>query len=135
MIPRISITSDAPIAAAALGTLSAAIGAGVAAATFVEGAALQGRVKARAAGRPGPRMRTGDYNRSIGLAVGTPDGNPTAWVGTNAPQGRRLEYGFVGVDALGRHFDQPPYPHFGPALAESEPRFLAAIDRVIAGLT
>lgn len=67
-----------------------------------------------------PRIQTGDYVRSITLSVtGT-----SALVGTNRVQGRRLEFGFTGVDAIGRHYDQPPYPHFGPALDEVAPGFI-----------
>lgn len=92
------------------------------------GVILQGRVKARAAGRPGPRMQTGDYNRSIGLRVGIEEGGViAASVGTNRPQGRRLEFGFHGVDSLGRRYDQPPFPHFGPALDETAPEFVKAM--------
>lgn len=47
----------------------------------------------------------------------------TAIVGTNAPQGRRLEFGFVGADALGRVYNQPPFPHVGPAVEEQAPLF------------
>lgn len=80
------------------------------------GQLYQTRVKARASGRPGPRVITGDYRRSIYFELTTVGASPAAIVGTNAPQGRRLEYGFVGVDSLGRHFNQPPYPHFEPPL-------------------
>lgn len=80
------------------------------------GMRLQAQVKANASGRPGPRIQTGDYNRSIGLMVGIEGGGPIARVGTNRPQGRRLEKGFVGTDDAGRTFNQPPFPHFGPAV-------------------
>jgi hypothetical protein len=100
------------------------------------GMLLQTKVKAYASkprtGPPGPRIQTGDYVRSISLNVNrTPDGVEAA-VGTNKPQGRRLEFGFVGVDAIGRHYNQPPYPHFRPALLEVQPAFLAAIAAVVA---
>src|SRR5688500_16885395 len=83
------------------------------------------RVQANASGRPGPNAPTGDYRRSWswepagGIHAGrdaqgrfTSGGLPgdfaVAYVGTNKPQGRRLEFGFVGVDSLGRHYNQPP---------------------------
>lgn len=94
------------------------------------GLILQNRVKAHAQGRPGPRMVTGDYNRSIALAVGTERGSPSATVGTNKAQGRRLELGFVGEDDAGRHYDQPPYPHFGPALDEVSDPFEQAVAEI-----
>jgi hypothetical protein len=79
----------------------------------------------------GPRLITGDYNRSINLRMSGGPVAPTATVGTDRPQGPRLEFGFVGVDSLGRHYDQPPYPHFGPAFDEIAPQFEAAIAGVV----
>lgn len=99
------------------------------------GIVLQGRVKARAAGRPGPRMQTADYNRSISLRVGVDGQSVAASVGTNRPQGRRLEFGFVGTDSLGRSYDQPAYPHFGPAHDETAPEYAAAIAGIADDLT
>lgn len=82
---------------------------------------LETRVKANASGRPGPRARTGDYRRSISHRFYTGGDNELIGeVGTNKPQGRRLEFGFVGYDSLGRFYDQPPYSHFAPALETTE---------------
>lgn len=80
------------------------------------GMVYQTRVRAAASGRPGPRAITGDYRRSITLEVKRDAQRTSAIVSTDRPQGRRLELGFVGVDSLGRHYNQPPYPHFGPPL-------------------
>lgn len=91
------------------------------------GQSLRTRVLAHASGRPGPRHVTGDYKRSWSVTTFVNNGNPTSDVGTNAPQGRRLEYGFTGVDAIGRHYNQPPYPHARPALAETAAPFEAAM--------
>lgn len=85
------------------------------------------QVKANASGRPGPRAQTGDYRRSIAVQRGYDKGEYFAEIGTNKPQGRRLEFGFVGTDSLGRHADQPPYPHFGPALDRYGDEYAAAI--------
>ncbi len=76
---------------------------------------------------PGPNVATGDYRRSIALTTGREGGVPTSLVSTNAPQARRLEYGFPVpmVDSLGRSFNQPPYPHWRPAVEETRPRFIA----------
>jgi hypothetical protein len=54
-------------------------------------------------------------------------------VGTNKPQGRRLEYVYIGPDSLGRIFDQPPYPHLGPAVHTIEPQFVQALGRIVDG--
>lgn len=92
---------------------------------------LQTRIQAKASGRPGPNAPTGDYRRSWGIAWFEQHGGIVAQVGTNAPQGLRLEYGFVGTDVLGRHYDQPPFPHVGPACDEIEPRFVAEMEALV----
>lgn len=91
------------------------------------GQLLETGIKSRAQGRPGPRRRTGDYLRSWSTIVTMGPIGPRAESGTSAPQGRRLEYGFVGTDALGRHYNQPPYPHARPALDAIEPGYTAAL--------
>jgi hypothetical protein len=97
-----------------------------------QSALLETAVKSHASGRPGPRAVTGDYRRSITTAIYvSPDRSGIlAVVGTNKPQGRRLEYGFIGVDALGRHYNQPPYPHFRPAIVERHEPFLEAVRKI-----
>jgi len=94
-------------------------------------ALLETRIKAKASGRPGPNAPTGDYRRSWGHIITEAFGGPQGQVGTNAPQARRLEYGFVGIDSLGRHYDQPPYAHINPAADEIEPRFLAEMETAV----
>lgn len=95
---------------------------------------LATRVKANASGRPGPNAPTGDYRRSITLRVESVAGFITAYVGTNLPQGRRLEFGFHGMDSLGRVYNQPPYPHFGPALDSVAPEFTKGIEKYLESL-
>lgn len=80
------------------------------------GQLYQTEVRAGASGRPGPRAITGDYRRSITLEMGLVAGFPAAIIGTVSPQARRLEYGFVDTDSLGRHYNQPPFPHWDPPL-------------------
>lgn len=92
---------------------------------------LSTRVKAKASGRPGPNAPTGDYRRSIGVRVQRTPTHTTATVGTNKPQGRRLEYGFTGRDSLNRYYNQPPYEHFGPAFDEISQDFFADQQRII----
>jgi hypothetical protein len=87
---------------------------------------LETRVKANASGRPGPEAPTGDYRRSIGRQMSSAGGTVVGSVGTNRWQARRLEFGFTGTDSLGRYYDQPPYPHFGPAVDQVGPAFEAA---------
>ena len=73
--------------------------------------------QASASGRPGPNSRTGNFRRSITSTTARQEGSQTvAYGGTNAPQGRRLELGFYGTDAIGRRYNQPPYPWLTPAI-------------------
>lgn len=89
------------------------------------------RIKAHASGRPGPNAPTGDYRRSW-VHVVTKEGDTTISTnGTNKPQGRRLEFGFTGTDSLGRTYDQPPYPHVGPAFDEIGPEFVDAAQKLV----
>lgn len=78
----------------------------------------------------GPRIQTGDYNRSINMrpVTATGGGKVTASVGTNKKQGYRLEKGF---DAPGQH--TLPHPHFGPALDTAADRFPGRLERALRG--
>jgi hypothetical protein len=75
----------------------------------------------------GPRALTGDLRRSINRRTTKLAHTSMVEIGTDAPQGRRLELGFVGVDAAGRHIDQRPYPYLRPALDKIRPAYEAAI--------
>ncbi|KQP81574.1 hypothetical protein [Aeromicrobium sp. Leaf291] len=88
---------------------------------------LETRVKAAASGRPGPRAPSGDYRRSWTTEPFAAGSLVGASVGTDKPQGRRLEYGFVGPDRLGRVYNQPPFPHLQPALDATTPEFEEAM--------
>lgn len=136
----VSISTNAGSVAADLGALGVRVGARAYAVTRTYGQLLETSVK-RHANLPrtalrgpntgGPRLITGDYNRSINLRMAGSVTHPTATVGTDRPQGPRLEFGFVGVDSLGRHYNQPPYAHFGPAFDEIAPQFEAAIAALV----
>ncbi|MFI8085934.1 HK97 gp10 family phage protein [Kitasatospora sp. NPDC086009] len=77
---------------------------------------LRQQIRARASGRPGPNVITGGYRDSWTIEAGAAGELAEAAVGTRKPYGRRLEFGFSGVDSLGRRYNQPPFPHVGPAL-------------------
>ena len=92
------------------------------------GVMLVQRIRAHASGRPGPNVITGQYRASWqSQTTGT-----ATRVWTDAPQAMRLENGFVGADSLGRLYNQPPFPHIGPAVDEVEPQFEAALALVVA---
>ncbi len=80
--------------------------------------------------------KTGTYRRSYHLETTekTPE-RCTVIVGTDSPYGRRLEFGFVGRDVLGRFYNQAARPHIRPALDENRgaavDEFRAAIGDII----
>jgi hypothetical protein len=70
-----------------------------------------------ASGRPGPNVVTGTLRRGIKHDPITPWG-VRGWqteLGPTAVYSRRIELGFHGTDALGRHYNQGPFPYFTPA--------------------
>ncbi len=101
----------------------------------VHGGLLLTEVRRNASGRPGPNAPTGNYRRSWSVGYTGGGAETAAVVGTNAPQARRLEYGYHGTDALGRTYHQPPYPHAGPALDAIRPKFVAAAQAALRELT
>ncbi|MEU7640946.1 HK97 gp10 family phage protein [Streptomyces sp. NPDC039016] len=117
-----------PIAlAAALAGLGPAVRARTRTITQHHAMLLRVRIQRNASGRPGPNVITGQYRASWGVRVSTGGGEVAAEVYSDAPQARRLEYGFVGVDALGRHYRQPPFPHIEPAFRQTEPGYIKAL--------
>ena len=80
--------------------------------------------------------KTGTYRRSFHMETveKTPE-RCTVQVGTDSPYGKRLEYGFVGADKLGRVYNQAARPHIRPALDENRgaavDEFRAAIEDII----
>ncbi|MEW2187765.1 hypothetical protein AB0900_31240 [Streptomyces cellulosae] len=100
---------------------------------------VRAMIRFNASGRPGPNIITGDYFDSWGPAqpFAVPDGGG-AIVGTDRPQGRRLEFGFMNMyDSLGRFYRQPPFPHVEPAVNELSDEyadaFKDALDRIFGG--
>lgn len=119
--------STAGQVAADLRALAAAVAGAIHETTKLFTADLQAQVQRNVSGRPGPNAPTGDYRRSINRRTEKRATGSVGQVGTDKPQGRRLELGFTGTDSLGRTYNQPPFPHFGPALDTVAPRFEAAI--------
>lgn len=113
--------------AAALSRMGPAVRARTRAITRHHAMLLRVRIQKNASGRPGPNAITGQYRASWDVNVAVAGGQVSAVVFTDAPQQRRLEYGFVGVDRLGRQYRQPPYPHIEPAFRQTQPGFLEAL--------
>jgi hypothetical protein len=80
--------------------------------------------------------KTGTYRRSFHMeTVEKSSERCRVEVGTDAPQAKRLEYGFVGADKLGRVYNQAPRPHIRPALDEKRgaavDEFRAAVGDIV----
>lgn len=95
---------------------AARIGPAIARGVEHTGTLGQARIRGNASGRPGPNVITGAYRNSWQTVNRRLPHGAMCTLGTDAPQGRRLEFGFTGIDSLGRHYNQPPFPHVQPAL-------------------
>jgi hypothetical protein len=80
----------------------------------------RGMIRRNASGRPGPNIITGQYRASWQTVTQPLPYGALCTIGTDAPQGRRLEWGFTGIDSIGRYYDQPPFPHVGQAVPRIE---------------
>lgn len=67
-------------------------------------------------GRPGPNVITGAFVESIQSEIDSGLLGTNIFIFSTAPQAARLEFGFYGFDSLGRYYQQPPYPSFGPSV-------------------
>lgn len=66
-----------------------------------------------------PNIVTGTLRRSIRFTpIGKLAGGYTTMVGPTTVYGRRVELGYKGIDSLGRKYNQPAFPYFGPAVKE-----------------
>jgi hypothetical protein len=74
---------------------------------------------------------TGTLRRSVHVELQASLGTqPAAVVGTNVAYARRLEYGFVGKDSLGRVYNQPPRPVWRPVFDHNRAKY----ERILAGV-
>ena len=67
---------------------------------------------------------TGQYRRSIRADPPTNPFAPISLVGSPMPQTRRLEFGFVDTDKLGRKYNQAPRPHWRPTFDLNKATYL-----------
>lgn len=96
-----------------------------------EATLLKALIMANASGRPGPNVITGRYRASWRVVMHAAGAEAAATAGTEEPYGRRLEFGFAGTDSLGRVYNQPPYPHAGPAVHHLSSRYRQAFQRAV----
>lgn len=93
---------------------------------------LRTEIVRRASGRPGPRQQTGRYVSSIQTRRGRGSADTqSVYAYTNHPAAHRLEYGFVGMDRLGRMYNQPPYPHFRPAIDATQEELIRNLRKAV----
>lgn len=111
---------------------AARIGPAIARGVEHTGTLGQARIRGHASGRPGPNVITGAYRNSWQANTRRLPHGAMCELGTNAPQGRRLEFGFTGMDSLGRHYNQPPFPHVQPALPFIESTLMASMRIAVA---
>lgn len=106
-----------------LPTLSATLAREVKA--IVEDAALECMNQAK----QNAPFRTGTLRRSI---HGDPEDGGLTWaVGTNVEYARRIEFGFVGADRLGRNYNQAPRPYLTPAAENVRPVFMRRMGQAV----
>lgn len=77
-----------------------------------------------------PAVRLGDLRTSIDWKVRGQGPNAEGFVGSPLPYARRLEYGFIGLDEMGRHYQMAPRPYIKPTFDENVER----ISRFFKGL-
>jgi hypothetical protein len=81
-----------------------------------------------APGQP-PALQSGTLHASIASEVQTARDGIHGFFGVreNVAYALRLELGFVGVDSLGRHYDQAPRPFLRPTLFNNWTRVISLI--------
>jgi hypothetical protein len=78
--------------------------------------------KTYTASAPGeaPAVMLSNYMNSITHDVAVKPNEIVGTTGTNQKQGKRLEFGFVGTDSLGRRYNQAPRPHMKVTYEENK---------------
>lgn len=70
---------------------------------------------------------TGQLRRSIRVWTKVSGDEAEARIGTNLDYARRIEFGFVGADKLGRRYNQAAKPYLRPALKAKREKALEII--------
>lgn len=73
-------------------------------------------------------VETGAYLNSWSV---TSQGRGRYAATSDAPQSDRLEYGFVGIDASGRSYADPPRPHRKPAMEQAAEAYKQDLAKVV----
>lgn len=80
--------------------------------------------------KPGepPAVDTGRLRSSITHEVRVEGDGVIGLVGTNVEYARRLEFGFVGTDKLGRNINQPARPFLRPAVFNNKAEIIRQLE-------
>ena len=81
---------------------------------------------------PSTPVDTGQYRDDI--QADNPridDGAAHCYAGSHMPQMFRLEFGFIGVDSLGRVYSQAPRPHWRPAYDLNSDEYAGIIAQIM----
>jgi hypothetical protein len=84
-----------------------------------------------ASGPPGPNVVTGQYVANFTTILEKHKGGFVLGAENRSPQAARLEYGFFGVDSLGRNYAQAPRPHFRPSLIMTQLWYMARVRKIL----
>ena len=96
-------------------------------------ALVAGAMKVRNEARNLAPVKTGNLKRSIDVGNLQSSGDTmTVEVGTDVVYAARIEYGFKGVDSLGRRYKQDGRPYLEPALKAKEKEVADDIEKAIA---
>lgn len=89
--------------------------------------------KTYTASAPGeaPAVMLSNYMNSITHDVKVEPNQITGTTGTNQEQGKRLEFGFVGTDSLGRRYNQEPRPHMKVTYEENREKIKQKLNQEI----
>lgn len=88
----------------------------------------QTRVRGHMSGRPGLRAITGDARRRVQVDVRRGRTGTVGEVYTDWVAARRHEFGWFGVDSIGRHIPTPPRPAWQPPLERTVDELAAALN-------
>lgn len=81
--------------------------------------------------RPGeaPRMVTGNLIRSLKVEVKVTKKGVVGILTSDSPYAMRLEYGFFGVDSLGRFYQQAPRPFLRRSITDNRKLILNTLSK------
>ncbi|MCS3924406.1 HK97-gp10 family putative phage morphogenesis protein [Methanosalsum natronophilum] len=92
----------------------------------------EAKINSRKGGTEFPHERSGNLLNSIrilGRSSDTKNGIVRVDIGSDVEYARRLELGFVGMDSIGRQYNQTPRAFLRPAIDENGPEVSRRINK------